>query len=93
MNTSGPRQYLEHVPREVQDLLYEGKKISAIKLAREKTGLGLKEAKAKVEAAEAEMRSRFPGALPTPKTIGCSTAVLLAVLLAVGGTLLVTAVL
>ena len=78
-----PRQYLEDVPTELQDLLYKGLKIEAIKLARQKTDLGLKEAKDKVEAVEAQMRARFPGALPEPRTLGCGTALLVLGIVAV----------
>jgi ribosomal protein L7/L12 len=41
---------------EIQDLLRRGNKIEAIKLYREQTGLGLKEAKDAVEAIERGLR-------------------------------------
>jgi ribosomal protein L7/L12 len=37
------------VPRTVEELMVAGRKIDAIKLLREQTGLGLKEAKEEVE--------------------------------------------
>jgi len=74
MADQSQRQYLDKVPVELQDLLYAGRRIEAIKLAREKLGWGLKEAKERVDNVEAEMRSRFPGALPDRKTTGCDTA-------------------
>ena len=75
MKDTSPRQYIEKVPQAIQDLLYDGQKIAAIKLARERMGWGLKEAKEKVEAVEAEMRTRFPGALPERRNVGCGAAV------------------
>jgi hypothetical protein len=91
-NTS-PRQYLDDVPREIQDLIYEGRKIQAIKLERETNGLGLKEAKDKIEAIEAQMRSRFPTAMPARKNLGCGTALLLiALFLAIGAAFAIGAI-
>ena len=75
------RQYLEHVPVELQDLLYAGRKIEAIKLARAKLGWGLKEAKDKVDEVENQMRKQFPGALPDRRASGCGTALLLVAIL------------
>ena len=45
--------------RDLEQLLSAGKKIEAIKLVRERTGLGLKEAKDAVERLEDLMRSRL----------------------------------
>ncbi len=51
----------------VESLLREGRKIEAIKLYREQTGLGLKEAKDAVEAmARGETLPRAPTAVPAP---------------------------
>ena len=41
---------------ELKELIFSGQKIAAIKLYREKTGLGLKEAKDAVDAMERELR-------------------------------------
>lgn len=54
---------------QVRNLLLQGKKIEAIKVYREATGLGLKESKDAVEVAEAELRSS--GLLPQKTTGGC----------------------
>lgn len=69
------RQYLDDVPKEVQDLLYDGKKIEAIKLTKEELGLDLKDAKERVEKISATMEEQFPGVLP--KAQGCAGMVLL----------------
>jgi Ribosomal protein L7/L12 C-terminal domain len=47
---------------EVRALIRERRKIAAIKLVREHTGLGLKEAKDQVDALERELRLADPGA-------------------------------
>ena len=44
----------------IADALRAGNKIQAIKLHRNATGLGLKEAKEEVEAIEAGLREKFP---------------------------------
>lgn len=51
----------------VQALLREGKKLEAIKLYREQSGLGLKEAKDAVEAMELGGQALAPPPLHTPK--------------------------
>ena len=82
----GTRCYLDDVPHELQDLIYAGQKIAAIKLAREKMGWGLKEAKEQVDQVEARLREHYPEsfAAGTGKS-GCSTAlVLVAVLMGLG---------
>jgi ribosomal protein L7/L12 len=89
MSDGSERQYLDDVPRELQDLLYEGKKIAAIKYARETMGCGLKDGKEAIETIEARMREQFPDALPAAQGTGCGAAMLfLAVLIAVCGYLL-----
>ncbi len=59
-----PRHYLDDVPTELQDLLYEGRKIQAIKLAREKMGWGLREAKERVEVVQARLQEGPPNSPP-----------------------------
>ncbi len=59
---------------EVRQLLLAGKKIEAIKLYREASGLGLKESKDAVEAVESELRKT--GLLPQ-KSSGCLSLLLL----------------
>jgi hypothetical protein len=53
---------------EVRALIQEHRKIYAIKLLREKTGLGLKEAKDTVDAMEREMG--LPPASTMPESLG-----------------------
>ncbi len=48
----------------IADALRSGQKIEAIKLHREATGLGLKEAKDAIEAIEADLRAKFPEQFP-----------------------------
>jgi hypothetical protein len=78
MTENPDRQYIEDAPQEVQDLLYVGRKIQAIKLVRERMGLGLKEAKDRVDELEARLRERFPDAMPrAERRSGCGSAVVL----------------
>ncbi|MCU0792348.1 MAG: ribosomal protein L7/L12 [Opitutaceae bacterium] len=56
----------------ISDALRAGDKIAAIKLHREVTGLGLKEAKDEIEAIEAGLRAKFPDQFPVkPAGKGC----------------------
>jgi hypothetical protein len=56
---------------EIKELVIRGQKIDAIKLARQKTGLGLKDAKEYVENLDID-----PDKLPAAKS-GCGAAVAL----------------
>ena len=86
------RQYLDDMPQEVQDLVYQGQKIQAIKLVREKMGLGLKEAKERVDDVTARLSDQFPEGFTARENSGCGTALLsVAVLATVGLYLVVTA--
>jgi len=62
----------------IKQAIQQGRKIEAIKLWRFATGDGLAEAKAAVEAIEAELRAVLPEASPKPvvKT-GCAGALVL----------------
>ena len=73
---NGDRQYLDDVPQEVQDLVYQGQKIQAIKLVREKTGMGLKEAKEQVEEVAERLSDQFPDAFAARGNSGCGTTLL-----------------
>lgn len=59
---------------EVKRLVQSGRKIEAIKLVREESGLGLKEAKERVDAVETQMIAN--GEMP-PKAKGCVGVILL----------------
>jgi hypothetical protein len=56
MDAQIPDQELERI----EDALFAGHKIQAIKLLRESTGQGLYESKTAVEALEAELRAASP---------------------------------
>jgi hypothetical protein len=49
------------VARQIAECLYAGRKIEAIKIYREQSGKGLKDAKDFVEALEAQLRLKEPG--------------------------------
>lgn len=78
------RQYLPDLPQKVQDFLYEGRKIEAIKELRDARGIGLAEAKDLCDEAEARLRRSYPAAMPARSRIGCAGAVLV-LLLGAGG--------
>jgi hypothetical protein len=54
----------------ISDALRAGNKIEAIKLHRDATGLGLKEAKDEIEAVEADLRAKFPDQFPAKASGG-----------------------
>jgi len=54
----------------LRELLFAGRKIEAIKLYREMTGLGLKEAKEAVEGLESSLRKETPDRFKTPPAKG-----------------------
>ena len=60
--------------REVTDHLLAGRKIAAVKVYREATGVGLKEAKESVEALEASLREKHPDKFPAAKA-GCGAMI------------------
>ena len=71
--------------QQIHDDLFAGRKISAVKLYREATNLGLKEAKDAVEAMASELYQRSPERFardPNAK-VGCGTAVLMLIVSAV----------
>ncbi len=62
----------------IRNALVAGRKIEAIKLYRECTGAGLREAKNYVETLEEELRRNEPWQFPpTPQKSGCGLLVLL----------------
>jgi ribosomal protein L7/L12 len=62
--------------KQLDAMLFAGQKISAIKLYREWTNVGLKEAKDAVEAREAMLRQQSPESFA--KKSGCASMILLA---------------
>lgn len=63
----------EEMRREIVDSIVSGRKIAAIKIYREATGSGLKEAKEFVDALADRLREEQPSLLP-PKSSGCGAA-------------------
>jgi hypothetical protein len=55
-----PRPLSEDAMNALTDALLHGRKIEAIKLYREFTGLGLKESKDEIEELELSLRAKFP---------------------------------
>ncbi len=58
--------------------LFAGRKIAAIKIYREVTGLGLAEAKDFVDTLETRLREEVPEKFTSPKSAGCSSVILFA---------------
>lgn len=91
MDDKPTRRYLDDVPEELQDLIYAGQKIAAIKLVREKKGCDLKEAKDRVDAVQARLREQFPEDFAAGAgKAGCSTALVLVAALVGCGIYLLT---
>lgn len=63
---------------ELADLILKGRKIEAVRLYRESTGMGLKDSKEAVEALEKEMREEIPEKFMTEPG-GCAGVVLLGI--------------
>jgi Ribosomal protein L7/L12 C-terminal domain len=80
-----PRPISDEAMNALTDALLHGRKIEAIKIYREFTGLGLKESKDEIEAIEAGLREKFPDKFPAAsKGKGCSgIAVVFVVVVAV----------
>ncbi|MFG0250960.1 MAG: ribosomal protein L7/L12 [Phycisphaeraceae bacterium JB051] len=62
--------------KQVEELLFAGQTIQAIKLVREITGMGLKEAKEFVDQHYDHLREAYPDKLPEKKA-GCGAASLI----------------
>ena len=65
----------DHV-QQITDCLLAGQKIQAIKLYREATGEGLKEAKEFIESLTATLREKHPDKFPATKA-GCTSMIVL----------------
>ncbi len=60
---------------ELSEALEAGRKIDAIKVYREATGLGLKDSKHAVEALHSDLHEKFPDKYPEPsKSAGCGSS-------------------
>ena len=73
--------------QQIEDHLYNGRKIAAIKLMRQWTGVDLKDAKELIDQHEQELRSQNPDRFAKSKAKGCATAVFV---LAVGTVIVTT---
>jgi ribosomal protein L7/L12 len=79
MNPPTPEPKIEQIKR----ALFAGQKIEAIKIYREQTNSGLKEAKDAIEKLEAELRASSPEKFTAaPAKVGCVGVVLVLVLVA-----------
>lgn len=67
----------------IEAAILSGRKIEAIKLYREQTGLGLAESKTAIDQLEAELRRSAPERFARPSGRGC-TATVATLLLVVG---------
>lgn len=73
------------VKKQITDLIFEGRKIQAIKLLRMESGLDLKDAKGFVDALTCELRQQFPDKFSAGKGAGCGTAAAIFIVLAIAG--------
>lgn len=78
------KQYLEDVSPAVQDSIYSGEKIKAIKALRDEKGLGLKEAKEEAERIEEELRELSPDGFTAKQGSGCMGVIVMAIAVAMG---------
>lgn len=53
-------QYIDGVSKEIQNAIFDGRKIEAIKVFREEKGVDLKEAKEEVELLTQTLKEQFP---------------------------------
>ncbi len=71
------RKYMEKVPQNIQDAIFNGRKIEAIKYTREELGLGLKEAKEFVDKLSGALAKEFPDQMTAvPQAKGCLVLVI-----------------
>ena len=80
MNNSKP----EDQAQRIKDELFGGNKIQAIKIYRQQTGVGLKEAKDAVEKLEAALRTSSPDQFAKPRAAGCSSVILIIIMISLG---------
>lgn len=69
----------------VKAALFAGRKIEAVKLHRERTGMGLKESKDAMDKLEAELRASSPERFSKPPAMGCAGMFVMLVLAGAGG--------
>jgi hypothetical protein len=71
----------DEVAAQIRAAILAGRKIEAIKLYRQASGEGLKEAKEFVEAVQAELRRTEPESFTAPAGKGCGTTAALFIVL------------
>ncbi len=76
MSNSDPIDQAERI----KEALFQGRKIEAIKLYRQQTGMGLKESKDAVERLEAELRASSPERFQATPKKGCGVSALMVLL-------------
>ncbi|EDY83200.1 hypothetical protein VDG1235_2824 [Verrucomicrobiia bacterium DG1235] len=70
-----PQDLSDEKMSEIAQALEKGRAIAAIKLYREATGVGLKEAKDAIDAIQADLHKQFPDRFAArPNTAGCSSS-------------------
>ena len=74
MNDTRERQYLEDVPRDVQDLIYQDRCREAAQLLIEQKGLGKIQAAMETGRIVSRMSEQFPEAMPAPSSRPALTA-------------------
>ena len=65
----------DEVREQINQEIFSGSKIAAVKLYREAVGVGLKESKDFIDQLEGKLREEFPNRFKK-SSAGCSTAVL-----------------
>lgn len=68
MNDTQKRQYLEDVPRDLQDLIFEDRCAEAAQLLMKQKGLGKMQAAMEVARIASRMSKQFPGAVTEPSS-------------------------
>lgn len=74
MNDTQERQYLEDVPKDIQDLIYEDRHREATQLLMKQKGLGKVQAAMEAGRIVLRMRERFPDAVAMPSSGPAMTA-------------------
>lgn len=72
-----PEELSPQIRQEINDSLFSGRKLQAIKRYREVTGLGLKESKHFVDQLESALRAASPEKFLPSSGIGCGAVILI----------------
>src|SRR6056300_1443714 len=74
MNDTQQRQYLEDVPRDIQDLLFEDRALEAAQLLMEQKGLGKMQAAMEAGRIASRMSEQYPDAMAGSSSRPATTA-------------------